>query len=57
MVDVNRDGAVNATDIDEIAKEIRRNPEILAEWATDSHIQRTPRKGPEDDTLQPPTPS
>ena len=32
--DVNRDGAVNATDMGEIAKVIRRNPEIPAAWAT-----------------------
>lgn len=31
MADVNRDGAVNATDMDEIVKKFRRNPEVLAE--------------------------
>ncbi|MEO5716675.1 MAG: hypothetical protein ABIT37_24565 [Luteolibacter sp.] len=37
-----------------VKNKFRRDPEILAEWATASHIHRTPRKGPEDTTPEPP---
>jgi len=56
MGDVYRDGAVNATDMDEIVSKFRRNPEVLAEWASASHIHRTPRKGPENTTPPEPPP-
>ncbi|MEO5915725.1 MAG: hypothetical protein ABIS50_15935 [Luteolibacter sp.] len=36
-----------------VKNKFRRDPEILAEWATASHIQRTPRKKPGDATPEP----